>query len=168
MMTNKDQPKWAYVHWNEKFICIETYSGLGRCVCDPDGANYLLSPAIDDCALGKSVADALFYSRKIPLEDIGVFFDIKRNQQRYENWVSDLMSRYEYKTRRELFKSMLSCGARQKDGIITFSPSRHDLLEGWGRTKRDIAGGMIDEVIPDNAAAGELGAALRRAMSRCR
>ncbi len=101
------------------------------------------------------------------MEEIAVFFDLAYSKAKYDAWVADLMARYQYKTRRALFKQMLSCGVQQQSGTITFAPSRKDRLEAWGRTKSDIAAGMVDEVIPDTETAAEIGAALRRTMNRC-
>jgi len=156
------------VKWNDKFICIRVYSGYGRSVIDPDVEPYFLSPQCEDATLGQVVCEALSRSRTIPPEQLGEFFDLKRTKAHYEQWVADMMARYGYKTRRALFKQMLSCEVMKQDSIITFGPSRHDRLEGWGLTKKDIAEGMTDEVIVDTATPEEIGAALRRAMSRSR
>jgi hypothetical protein len=158
----------ARIHWNDKFLCIGTYSGHGRYQADPGASKQLLSPNVDDFALGKAIRESLSCSRFIPLEEIGEFFDPNRTKAQYEQWVAEMMQRYGYKTRRALFKQMLSCGAEERDGIITFAPSSHDRLEGWGRTKTDIAEGMIDETIAATESPDAVGAALRQAMSRCR
>lgn len=136
-------------------------------VADPGVAPYLLSLDADDSALGKAMSEALSRSQAFPQEVSGNFLDFNRIQANYESWVADVMARYGYKTRRALFKQMLLCSARQQGGVITFAPSRKDRLEAWGRTKDDIAEGMTDEVIADTEPAVAIGAALRRAMSRC-
>jgi hypothetical protein len=135
---------------------------------DPASAQHLLSLDASDETLGIAVLDALAHSRLLTMEEYGVFFDLARSKAQYDAWVADMMTRYGYKTRRALFKHMLSCGVRQQAGTITFAPSRHDRLEGWGRTKSDIAEGMTDEVIAETESSEMIGAALRRAMSRCR
>jgi hypothetical protein len=159
---------WARVYWNEKFLCIEALSGRGMMQADPDSAQHLLSLDVGDEMLGRAVQDALVHSRLLTMEEIAVFFNLTYSKTKYDAWVADLMKQYGYKTRRALFKHMLSCGVRQQAGTITFAPSRHDRLEGWGRTKSDIAEGMTDEVIAETESSEMIGAALRRAMSRCR
>lgn len=159
--------QWAEVKWNERFLCIRTRSGHGMYVVDPDVAPYLLPPDISDAALGKVMCEALSRSRTFPQEALGELLNFKQIQMQYEQWVAHMMAQYEYKTRRALFKQMSSCSAQQQDGFITFSPSRHDRLEGWGRTKNDISDGMADVVIADDSQAADVGAALRLAMSRC-
>lgn len=167
-MSEPKHAQWAYMYWNERFLCITADSGHGMYVADPDVPPYLLSPDVDDAALGKTICEALSRSRTFPLENLGDLLDFKRIQAHYEAWVVDMMARYDYKTRRAMFKQMLSCSAKQQDGIITFSPSRKDRLEAWGRTKDDIAQGMVDEIIASTESPEAVGAALRRAMSRCR
>jgi hypothetical protein len=59
---------------------------------------------------------------------------------------------------------MKSCDIECSGGIITIGPTKHEKLEGWGRTKGD---GIEDVVIPPNSPPAEVGAALRLAFSRC-
>lgn len=158
----------ANVSWNEKFLCIVAQSGRGMTQQDPDSAQHLLPLDSSDEALGMAVLDALTNSRVLTLEEFAIFFDLKQSKVRYDAWVVDMMTTYGYKTRRAFFKHMFSCGVSSFDGMITFSPSRHDRLEGWGRNKSDIAEGMVDEVIALAESPEAIGAALRRAMNRCR
>ena len=74
------------------------------------------------------------------------------------------MTRYGYKTKRALFKNMLSCGVTLQEGTIIIRPSYHDQLEGW-------SGGRFTEKdyvrVPETASPAEVGAGLRLAFSRC-
>lgn len=74
------------------------------------------------------------------------------------------MVRYGYKTAKSLFKNMKNCSIEKVDGEIKISPSRHEKLEAWARTKDD---GIEDVVIPVVSSPREIGQALRTAFSRC-
>lgn len=129
---------------------------------DPESAQHLLPLDVDDETLGRAAQDALAHSRLLTMEEIAVFFNLAQGKARYDAWVADLMARYDYKTRRALFKRMLSCGIRKQDGVITFSPSRKDRLEAWEELSKEA-----DVVIAADRSPAEIGAALRVAMSRC-
>lgn len=156
--------KWAAAKLNQDFFCIETYSGYRSYGRDPEGAQHLLDLNANDEAIGFALQDALAKSRFLTLEQVDDFFDYQKNQPQYEAWVQALMQRYGYKTKRALFKSMMSCSIELMDEVITIRPSHHDKLEGWGREDGD---GIEDVVIPANSSYEEIGAALRLAFSRC-
>jgi hypothetical protein len=129
---------------------------------DPDSSQHLLPLDANDEALGLAVQDALAHSRLLTMEEIAVFFNLVHSKASYDAWVADLMARYDYKTRRALFKRMLSCGVRLHEGVITFAPSRKDRLEAWEGLSKEA-----NVVIAADCSPAEIGAALRRAMSRC-
>jgi len=74
------------------------------------------------------------------------------------------MERYGYKTKHALFKNMKSCGIVISGGQLVFSPSHHDKLDSWSRSKDD---GIEDVIISSDCPYAEVGAALRLAFSRC-
>ena len=159
--------KWfcATVCKNQDFIEVETFSGYRSRTSDPDGIQRLLPLDVSDEELGQVTLLALSKSRVIDVSEIGTFFNMVNIKKRYDAWVADLMSKYNYKTKRALFKNMMQCSLRISDGILTISPTRHEKLEGWGWE------GISDDdkvVLSVNSTTEEIGAGLRLAFSRCR
>lgn len=173
----KPTRKWAEAVKNNEFISIQTYSGYGGGMnADPKGVEHILPADASDDALGSALLDALSRSRFVlarPRTDVWqhpeVEFDAdltdpERTQERYKAWVANLMARFGYKTKRALFKDMMSCGIELDDGVITIRPSHHERLEAWGREKDDV---FVDVAIAEDRPAAEIGAALKLAFSRC-
>ena len=155
----------ACVCKNQDFILVVTYSGYRRTTRDPDGVQTLLSLDVSDEELGQATLLALSKSRIIDVSEIGTFFNIDNVKKRYDAWVADLMTKYNYKTKRALFKNMMQCSVEISDGRLTISPSCHEKLEAWsgkGLTEDD------DVVLSVNSTTEEIGAGLRLAFSRCR
>ena len=158
--------EWFYAeaYENQDFINISTFSYCGIRTRDPDGENLCLSKSASNEELGQATLLSLSKSRKIEQSEIATFFDRDNVNQRYNNWVANLMEKYGYKTKRALFKKMMQCSIEIRDGVLTISPSIHEKLEGWG-------GGLPksdDVVLPINSSPEEIGAGLRLAFSRCR
>ncbi|NRN30196.1 contact-dependent growth inhibition system immunity protein [Photorhabdus heterorhabditis] len=165
MNTDFKQGLHARTEFNGDFYSIQTYSGNGLLKVDPLGSNHLLQLIASDQELGKAVLDALSKSRVIPLNECGGYFDHDANAEQYKNWIAKMMESYGYRSKRQLFKKMLSCGICMLDGQITIRPSCHEKLESW-------TGKTISEfdyiIIPADSSPEEVGAALRLAFSRCR
>lgn len=108
---------------------------------------------------------ALAVSRTIDPETNPEFFDIRGRVIKYYNeWVAQVMGRFEYQTKRALFKDMKSCSVDALDGVVTIRPSHHEKLEAWsgkGIAEKDYI------VISSHSPHEEIGAALRLAFSRC-
>ena len=155
----------ASIYKNQDFIEVKTYSGYRMTTSDPDGIQKLLPLDVSDEELGQVTLLALSKSRVIDVSEIGTFLNRDNIKNRYDAWVADLMAKYNYKTKRALFKNMMQCSVEIRDGILTISPSCHEKLEGWGDkglTKDD------DVVLSVNSTTEEIGAGLRLAFSRCR
>ena len=159
--------KWfcATVYKNQDFIHVGTYSGYSSIAIDPDGIQTLLPLDVSDEELGQVTLLALSKSRVIDVSEIGTFFNIDNIKKRYDAWVADLMAKYNYKTKRALFKNMMRCYVEISDGRLTISPSWHEKLEAWSGE------GISDDdkvVLSVNSTTEEIGAGLRLAFSRCR
>ncbi|WP_445375073.1 contact-dependent growth inhibition system immunity protein [Photorhabdus tasmaniensis] len=155
----------ASAMFNGDFYSVKTYSGNGLLREDPLGSKHLLQPIVSDQELGKAVLDALSKSRIISLDECGDYFDHDVSNEQYKNWITEMMGFYGYRSKRQLFKKMLSCGICMLDGEITIQPSSHVKLDGWsgdGISESDYV------VIPADSSPEEVGAALRLAFSRCR
>ncbi|MDI3359364.1 contact-dependent growth inhibition system immunity protein [Lelliottia sp. V89_10] len=166
MKFNKDQDYWVNVFVTNDFLLIETQSGLGMVATDPLFPAHLLPPSSSDEIIGQTILQALSDSRTLTdLADRIALFDLEKGKEQYAAWVAMLMSQYGYKTKRALFKNMKNCSIHCVNGIITISPSRHEKLEAWGRTKGD---GIEDVVLSVDSTPEEIGAGLRLALSRCK
>jgi hypothetical protein len=166
MKFNKDQDYWASAYHTKEFLCVDTYSGLGRVGRDPAFPPHLLPPDAEDKLIGEKILQALSDSRTLnELKERIAFFDLEKGKEQYAAWIATLMGKYGYKTKRALFKDMKNCGIHCVNGVITISPTRHEKLEGWGRTKGD---GIEDVILPANSSPADIGAGLRLALSRCK
>ncbi len=168
---------WASAYRNGDFLLIETWSGYrGMDSRDHKGKRNFLAPDAVDAVIGESVLDALSQSRwvlpvrkgdsKYPA-DVEFDFDLydcKQGAERYEAWVKNLMARYDYKTKRALFKGLENCQISVKDGVMKMVPLQHTKLEQWEGLGADNAGAVE---IPADSTTAEIGAALRLAFSRC-
>ena len=159
--------KWFYttVYKNQDFIEVETFSGHGITTSDPDGIQKLLPLDVSNEELGQVTLLALAKSRILDVNELGPLINRDNVKNRYDTWVADLMAKYNYKTRRALFKNMMQCSVEISDGRLTISPFCHEKLEGWsgkGLTQDD------DVVLSVNSTTEEIGAGLRLAFSRCR
>ena len=155
----------AHVYKNQGFIEVKTFSGYRMTTSDPDGIQKLLPLEVSDEELGQVTLLALSKSRVIDVSEIETFFNIDNIKKRYDAWVADLMAKYNYKTKRALFKNMMQCSVEISDGILTISPSWHEKLEAWSGE------GISDDdkvVLSVNSTTEEIGAGLRLAFSRCR
>lgn len=165
MKFNKDQDYWANVFVTNEFLLIETQSGLGRVRTDPEFSPHLLQSDADDQCIGEVIYQALSKSRTLTIKECETFFDFEKGKEQYTAWIAMLMEKYGYKTKKALFKDMKNCGIHCVNGVITISPTRHEKLEGWGRTKGD---GIEDVILSVNNSPTEIGAGLRLALSRCK
>ena len=163
-MTDAWPPKYkcASTYINEKLISLVARSGYSMKVDDPEATEFLLDPSVSDEELGQALIRALNQSRHVDLETSYALED--KCRENYPKWVEGLMTRYGYKTKRTLFKNMLSCDVVLKQNIIIIEPTYHDQLEGW-------SGGRFTEKdyirVSETASPAEVGAGLRLAFSRC-
>lgn len=79
--------------------------------------------------------------------------------------MSDLKRRFGYKTKRELFRNLMSVSVSLRDDRIEFMPFRQDGVGCWIRTNDD---GIQDVVIDANSEPRDVGKALRQAFANCR
>ena len=155
----------ASVCKNQDFILVVTYSGRGIIARDPDGIQTILPLEVSDEELGQATLLALAKSRIMDDNEIWPFMDRDNVKKRYDAWVADLMTKYNYKTRRALFKNMMQCSVEISDERLTISPSCHEKLEAWSGK------GISDDdkvALSVNSTTEEIGAGVRLAFSRCR
>ena len=155
----------ASLYKNQDFIHVGTYSGHGITTSDPDGVQKLLPIDVSDEELGQVTLLALAKSRILDVNELGPLINRDNVKKRYDASVADLMAKYNYKTKRALFKNMMRCSVEISNGRLTISPSCHEKLEAWsgkGLTEND------DVILPVNSTTEEIGAGVRLAFNRCR
>lgn len=99
------------------------------------------------------------------MEEYPSYFDLVRRKLVDQSWAEDVMARYGYRTRKAIFKNMMSCSVSSQDDVVTIKPSFHEKLEGWsgkGITASDHV------VLASSDSADVIGAGVRLALSRCR
>ncbi|WP_336699279.1 contact-dependent growth inhibition system immunity protein [Pantoea dispersa] len=165
MKFNKDQDYWANVFATQEFLSIETYSGLGMTGRDSLFSPHILPPDADDQSIGEAILKSLSDSRTLTVQECENFFDLEKGKEQYLAWIVTLMEKFGYKTKRAMFKDMKKCGVHLINDVISISPTRHEKLEGWGRTKGD---GIEDVILKADSSLAEIGAGLRLALSRCK
>ncbi|MCD1125600.1 CdiI family contact-dependent growth inhibition immunity protein [Jinshanibacter sp. LJY008] len=165
MKFNKDQDYWVNVFVTQEFISIETYSGLGRVRRDSLFLPHLLQSDASENDIGETILQALSDSRTLTVKECETFFDREKGKEQYAAWIVMLMEKYGYKSKRALFKDMKNCSIHLVNNVIKISPTRHEKLEAWGRTKGD---GIEDVILSVDNSPAEIGAGLRLALSRCK
>jgi hypothetical protein len=157
--------KWAGASKTDELVTVDTWSGYARRVMDPAGAQHDMQPDVSDEMLGAAVVDCLSRSRFLDTEESrAALYNFENGERNYLAWIERLMHFGGYKTRRALFKQMMSCGIEQEDDTITIRPSHHEKLEGWsgkGITEADYV------VVSASSPPAAIGAALREAFRRC-
>lgn len=132
-MTEPVHQKWASAYFNGDFYVVVSNSGYRGCARDPHGYEGHISPNATEGELGKAVLEAVAHSRFLKLEEIEVFFNLERTMSAYSAWVTSLLERYKYKSRRALFKNMALCNITVTAEEMEVAPMRHEKLEAWKR-----------------------------------
>ena len=163
MTFNQEQDYWAGYKANERALIIQTWSGFGRYAPDHLYPPHILPLDADNETLGTTVLQALANSRTLDNEAERIdFLKQESFKPRYEDWVANLCGNLGYKTRRALFKNMMSGDIWLHNGCLKISPSRHVKLEAWDAIDAD------DVILLLDNSPEEIGAGLRLALSRCR
>ena len=163
MTFNQEQDYWAGYKANERALIIQTWSGFGRYAPDHLYLPHILPLDTDNETLGTTVLQALANSRTLDNEAERIDFLKQENfKPCYEDWVAKLCRNLGYKTRRALFKNMMSGDIWLHNGRLKISPSRHVKLEAWDAIDAD------DVILSLDNSPEEIGAGLKLALSRCR
>lgn len=163
-MNTPQVKQWASAYANQDFISINTNSGYRGSARDPKGKQIFLPLQVSDEHLGLAILEALSVSKFLSTDEVHSFFDLSVTEKNYEDWVALLMEKYNYKSRRAVFKEMKHCLINRVNGIVTIKPTNHEKLEAWGGT------GIPDsdiESVRETASEVELGAALKVCLGRC-
>lgn len=153
--------KWAAVYTTVKFIYVEARSGYSRNLADAAAYENHLAPDSTDLAVARAVLDALKKSRQIDPDRNRKFFEGVTISENYKAWIADLMGRYGFKSKAQLFGGMNYVWIAQKNGKMTFLPHRRDKPEYW----YDLDDQAV--VIALTTDANAISDALKLALSRC-
>lgn len=150
--------------YNGDFFLIATQSTGMFTYGEPNAPLHYLPPDANDAQLGQTLRIALKASKQVAIEEFQKIWKsgiLKNNEIERE---ARMMQEYGYKTKRAMYKHMVTCSVEVADGQIEISPSHSDRKGGHSRNAND----EIENVrLPDTASDAELGAALREGFKRC-
>ena len=154
--------RWAVVYVTRTFVFIGARSGYRQNYIDPDRYSAHFGVDVSDSVLGKAVLEALGRSRFLDPTWNRKFFAGTTIKANYSAWVDDLIKRYRFKAKKQLFDKMAFVLVTRQKGCLAFQPHRWAKPEYWYDLDEDQ-----DVVIPETKSADAVGAALRQALDRC-
>ena len=156
--------QWAGIRMNDDFISAEPLSGHGLIRRDDNIYTIYLEPNSSEETLGRALLEVLDRSRFVDPDKERDFFSADKHVAVEKLWHDDVMRRFRYKTKRQLYKNMRYCFIERTQGRISLRPHQ----------RRPQPGGikLLPEdqtvVIPDTRDPLVAGAALALALSRCK
>ncbi len=109
-------------------LIVEARSGYRMQFSDPNSYHHFMSSLESLNELGESVLSALNASRQLTIEEAKEY---RTSESEWEEWVSVMLSATKIKSSQKLFQKMASCGIRENDGIIVFSPTIKKRGAAW-------------------------------------
>ncbi|BBV04978.1 MULTISPECIES: contact-dependent growth inhibition system immunity protein [Providencia] len=164
-MLDYDSGDNVSIRVNERFYFIFVLSGYHFFVRDNETPVYCLEKNTAEEKLGEMLKLALSQCRIIDPYENSDFFDRKRIDEDYKEWVGDVLIKCKFKSIKSLFLNMMSCSIKRINGNIILQPSLHKKLKDW---TRDGYSDDDDIILPDTVTNAELGKAIKEVLSRCR
>lgn len=155
------QGKRAVARRTERFVSILTYSGRGLLALDLESPAQVLGSDAPSEELGAAVCDALSKSRFLSAEAAQQQLNRDAIKRIYEDWVAQLLKKFEYGSRRALFGKMISCDLVLHQDELTLQPTSHPKLEAWEALEKDKS------IVVRGGSKLEIGSALQVAFERC-
>lgn len=153
--------KTTQIYRSDKFISIEALSGIpGLMYQEDEPYRVYLNPDAADEVIGRTLLTALDKSRYVDNSE-PAFFAPDRAVQVWEDWEKDIMQRYGFKSKREIYRNLDWCAGQMFDGKIKIQPHRRS-PPAWRSLPAEKT-----VFIPMTDDAETVGAALRLALSRC-
>jgi CDI immunity protein len=151
----------ATIYKSDKYILVDPLSGANilKYLEDDDSSRVYLAPDAADEILGRALLAALARSRYVEERE---FFDPDRAMRAEANRQNDIMRRYGYKTKRDVYQKLDWCVAKMSDDKISIQPHRRYKPNFWKTLPADRT-----VIIPETRDAAAAGAALRLALDRC-
>ncbi|MBV8659946.1 MAG: CdiI family contact-dependent growth inhibition immunity protein [Burkholderiales bacterium] len=151
------QGRQAVVTCNPKFILVKSMSGRGVLSPDPEGVKAYHEPSVEAEILGSSIIAALDSSRFF--DHIEIYEYNKGIVPRFEAWVAEVMERFGYKKRVDIFQYMFGCQVKMMNDKIKLMPTK------WKKNETShIMGDQYQIILPATSTPEEIGAAVRRAL----
>lgn len=153
--------KTATIFRSEKFICVDPLSGANiiKYLEDDESFRVYLESDAPNEALGRVLIAALARSRFV---EERAFYNPERAMRAQANWQKDVMRRYGYKTKRDVYENLDWCLAKISGGEISIQPHLRYKPNYWKPLAPDKT-----VVIPVTDDAVAVGTALRLALDRC-
>lgn len=161
-MIKDTHKKELSIKMNNDFIYFHARSGYRMLVDDLDAAPIFLNLNAPIIEYGQAILTTIDQSKFIP-------WDISRQlyshtEQYYKDWVTNLMEKFNYKTKSALFSKMASCSVILDGNELVFQPTHHERGEAWTSTFR----GEADYVrISADSPPEKIGEAMWQALRRC-
>lgn len=169
-MPNPVSNRQVHVYMNRDFVFIESRISYRSSRTNPDAVPYYFGVDASDSELGEAVLSAISDSRFVTPEDFETeddfraFFSFKTAALRVEEWVQEVMRKFNYGSRRRMFKPMKFCAIKYEDDEIRMSPMNQVKPEAWSGK---LPGKEQREILPGSSNAVDVGAALRRCLANC-
>jgi hypothetical protein len=158
---NPQRRRSAALYANDDFICVQSCAGYRRVASDPFGGQALLPRQVRAEELGCIVLDTLNRYRVLSENEIGEFFDVSRIAKAHSNWETALMQRYGYKTKKQLYNSLVHVMARLDGETLSTQATQQERQGGWAGM-----GPMFSTRV--EAGAGAIGSMMLEALAACK
>ena len=152
------------VFYNQDFFKVSVMDEGMISFVDPYSSPTYFVPDVDDATLGHAVKVALQAYKPVSMEEFQKIFKSGIVQQRFKEKENDEMLKYNYKTRKALYKNMATCSVYIVDNQIKIQPTHQDSLDGYTVTKDE---GPFPLYLPESTSDAELGAELRKGFTLC-
>ncbi|MTB67874.1 DUF1436 family protein [Providencia sp. wls1943] len=160
-----DSERNIAVRRNERFYFIFVFSGYHLFIKDDKAPVYCLEKEVSDEKLGETINLAFSQCRTIHPYENEEFYNKEKINEDYKLWVSELLTKCQFKNKKALFLRMMTCNLKKHNNEILIKPMWHKKLEIWTRD------GFTDDdniILPQTVSNEELGKAVKEGMSRCR
>jgi hypothetical protein len=153
----------AEVYTCDKFIKIATYSTGMLAYPEPSAPVKYLLPSVGDIELGAELRSSLRGSFRVSVPEFQKIFASGVIQRLAEERAQEAMKRFDFKSKREMYRKMDNCSVTVFADRIEIQPMHHKSLDGYSA----VTSGPALTTLSLSASDAELGAALREAFKRC-
>ena len=123
-----DGSKVANIRAVKGMLIVEAQSGYRMQFSDPNSYHHFIDSQESLIELGEAVLQALNSSRQLTIEEAK---ERRSNESEWEDWVSLMLSATKIQSSQKLFQKMATCGVREKDGNIVFTPTIKKRGAAW-------------------------------------
>ncbi len=109
-------------------LIVESSSGYRMLFSDPVSCHSFLNLGVEFEVLGGAILNALDSSRDLTIEEASKF---RSSDKEWDEWVAEMLTFTGISNQQKLFQKMALCNVREKDGVITFSPTIKKRGAAW-------------------------------------